>query len=189
MQTYISILRGINVSGHNLIKMKVLQEMFGKLGYRNVITYIQSGNVVFDTTPTDILTLEKIISGAIVQSFGFDIPVMVFERETLKNIAEQNVFISERQLDHTKLHVTFLSGIPEKLLTDGIQHEIYLPDEFFISGKSVYLFCPNGYGNTKLSNTFFEKKLKVRATTRNWKTLIELIELSGRSTAESEMNG
>jgi uncharacterized protein (DUF1697 family) len=142
MQTYISILRGINVSGHNLIKMKALQEMCGKLGFRNVRTYIQSGNIVFETKKTDLAILEKTISGAIMKSFGLDIPVLVLEKEALKNIEDYNVFINERHEDHTKL-----------------------------------------------SNTFFEKKLEVRATTRNWRTLVELIKLSGRSTAESEING
>jgi len=188
MQTYISILRGINVSGHNLIKMNALQEICGTLGFRNVRTYIQSGNIVFETKTTDMMTLEKTISDAILKSFGFDIPVLVLEKEALKNIEDHNVFINERHEDHTKLHVTFLSDIPEKLLTDGIPHEGYLPDEFYIRGKSVYLFCPNGYGNTKLSNTFFEKKLKVRATTRNWKTIVELIKMSDWTTLKNEIN-
>jgi uncharacterized protein (DUF1697 family) len=89
-----------------------------------------------------------------------------------------NKFISERGEDISKLHVTFLSEEPDMDLAGKLRKEEYFPDEYYIQGKTVYLFCPQGYGNTKLSNTFFEKKLKVQATTRNWKTILELAGIS-----------
>jgi len=179
MKTYISIFRGINVSGHKMIKMKSLQEMYKGLDFRSVRTYIQSGNVVFESNAPEIRILEKTISAAILKTFGFEVPVIVLGKEELRNISDHNTFISERGEDIARLHVTVLSAEPEHSLTETIGHDEYLPDEFYISGKSVYLFCPNGYGNTKLSNTFFEKRLKVRATTRNWKTVLELVRMSG----------
>ncbi len=178
MQTYISILRGINVSGHKLIKMKTLQEMYESLGFRKVKTYIQSGNVVFCAESEEVKSLEKMITEAIMKSFGFEVPVIVIEKDEMTEISVSNRFISERGEDILKLHVTFLSDEPGKKLIDDLPHEEYLPDEFYVKGKSVYLFCPNGYGNTKLSNNFFEKKLKVQATTRNWKTVLELVKMS-----------
>jgi len=179
MKTYISILRGINVSGQKLIKMNALKEMYQGLDFRNVRTYIQSGNGVFESNAQEIRILEKTISAAILKTFGFEVPVIVLGKEELRNISDYNTFISERGEDIARLYVTFLSAEPEHSLTDSIMHEEYLPDEFYYSGKSIYLFCPNGYGNTKLSNTFFEKRLKVRATTRNWKTVLELVKMSG----------
>jgi uncharacterized protein (DUF1697 family) len=178
METFISILRGINVSGHKMIKMKALQELYETLGFCNVKTYIQSGNVIFASVPMETGKLEKLISEGIMQLFGFEVPVIVMERGALKNVSANNLFISKRGEDITKLHVTFLSMEPEKNLVDKIRKEEYFPDEFYTKGRAVYLYCPQGYGNTKLSNTFFEKKLQVQATTRNWKTVLELVKMA-----------
>lgn len=182
MKTRIAILRGINVSGHKVIKMKSLKEIFEDLGFAKVRTYIQSGNVVFDSDPPEKGTLENMISGAILDSVGFEVPVIVMEFSELELVSSQNKFINERGEDISRLHVTFLSGFPEKSLAESIMKEDYFPDEYQINGKAVYLFCPGGYGNTRLSNTFFEKKLRLQATTRNWKTVLELVKI-GRDQA------
>ena len=177
MEKYASILRGINVSGHNIMKMKALQAMCEGLGFRNVQSYIQSGNLVFESESASTEKLSEIISEGILKSFGFNVPVIVIRKDQLKSIAENNRYIHERGEDESRLHVTFLSAEPEPRLAGELDTNLYLPDEFYISGRSVFLFCPNGYGNTRLSNVFFEKKLKVRATTRNWKTLLELVKM------------
>jgi uncharacterized protein (DUF1697 family) len=178
MKTYISILRGINVSGQRLIKMKALQELYAGMGFANVRTYIQSGNVIFETKPTEPAKLAASISSAILKVFGFEVPVIVLDREALTAVSGSNNFIlcANREID--KLHVTFLATEPEPSLKQVILSSEYLPDEFYIENKAVYLYCPNGYGNTKLNNNFFEKKLRVQATTRNWKTVLELVKLS-----------
>jgi len=178
MQTYISILRGINVSGHKMIKMDALRAMFETLGFKNVKTYIQSGNVVFQTKKTSPQALEKKIAKKIADSFGFEVPVLVIDSAELSHTLKNNPFVNKRKEDSTKLHVTFLSGEPQQAAIEKIKEGNYADDEFIVSGKNIYLFCPNGYGNTKLSNTFFENKLKLTATTRNWKTVNELINLS-----------
>ena len=178
MQKYIAILRGINVSGHKLIKMKLLEEMFLQLGFRQVKTYIQSGNVVFEAESEPALTLEKRISKGILGTFGFEVPVLVIAGEEMTRVSQSNPFILQRQEDVSRLHVTFLSGEPETALMQAIGSSEYLPDEYIISGRQIFLFCPEGYGNTKLNNNFFEKKLKVTATTRNWKTVLELVLMS-----------
>lgn len=178
MQTYISMLRGINVSGRNMIKMDALRNMYESLNFKNVKTYIQSGNVVFKTKTTKPQDLENKIAKQIKKEFGFDIPVMVKETAELTTVFNQNPFLLKQKKDITKLHVTFLSDEPQKASIDMIKEGQYAEDEFKINDKVVYLFCPNGYGNTKLTNTFFENKLKVIATTRNWKTITELVNIA-----------
>ena len=178
MNTYITILRGINVSGHKLIKMDALRTLFEEMGFKNIRTYIQSGNVVFQSKKAKLQDLEKKIARGILETFGFEVPVLVKEADELIAVLKNNVFINKRKEDITKLHVTFLSAEPEQAAIAKIKEGNYAADEFIVQGKHVYLFCPDGYGNTKLSNTFFENKLKVTATTRNWKTLCELVDMA-----------
>jgi len=177
MKIYISILRGINVGGNNLIKMNSLKEMYEGLGFLNVKTYIQSGNVVFQSAATNLEKLEMLISDGILNRFTFSVPVFVREVSELKDILVQNPFLKETEEDISKLHLTFLSRVPENQFVDSIGNSSYLPDKYLIMGRTVYLFCPNGYGKTKLNNSFFENKLKVKATTRNLGTIIELVKL------------
>jgi uncharacterized protein (DUF1697 family) len=134
--------------------------------------------VIFGSEPAEPIKLARSITAAIQQKFGFDVPVLVLEREELKAVSERNNFILKRGEDAAKLHVTFLSALPDRSLQESISGNSFLPDEFYLDGKAVYLFCPNGYGNTKLNNSFFEKKLRVQASTRNWKTVSELVKLS-----------
>ncbi len=178
MKTYISMLRGINVSGHKLIKMDALQKMYTDLQFKNSQTYIQSGNVIFQYKHTPTKTLEETIAKQIQKSFGFDVPVMVKELAELTVIANNNPFITKRQEDTQWLHVTLLSNKAEKTHIDNIKDLSFGADEYIIVNDAVYIFCPNGYGNTKLNNNFFENKLKVNATTRNWKTITKLLSLA-----------
>ena len=178
MKTYISILRGINVSGKNLIKIDALKQMYEGLGFQSVKTYIQSGNVVFKSEDSPIEELEQKIFEAISKRFILKVPVLVLEASEFKNILDRNPFLPLLKDDISKLHITFLWAHPEKHLVLGIENGTYLPDKYFILGCCIYLFCPNGYGRTKLSNNFFENKLKVKATTRNLKTLMQLVALA-----------
>lgn len=176
MNTYVAVLRGINVSGQRIIAMKDLKALFQKAGYDNVMTYIQSGNVVFESTETSIKKLEKNISELIQNHYNFSVPVLVLSREEMIEIITKNPYI-DREKDTNKLHVTLLEKIPEEKALATTRDEKYQSDEFTIMGTSVYLYCPDGYGMTKFSTTFFEKKLGVEATTRNWKTILKLLEL------------
>jgi uncharacterized protein (DUF1697 family) len=177
MQTYISILRGINVSGQKTIKMDALRAMFEDLKFTNVKTYIQSGNVIFQYKKTDCKSLENIISQKIKEEFTFDVPVIVITKEDFENIYNNNLFVNDHNKDIQKLHVTFLSQIPNQLNINKIAGN-FAPDEFIFNETAIYLYCPEGYGSTKLNNNFFESKLKVTATTRNWKTVTELMQLA-----------
>lgn len=173
----ISLLRGINVSGHNVIKMAELKALFENLGFQQVQTYIQSGNILFDFEQTEVSYLETLIAEAIKAKFGFDVPVLVLTADELNAIYKSNPLLNENA-DISTLHVTLLSEKPAVDLVKAIEIDAYLPDRFMIVDKCVYLSCPNGYGRTKLNNTFFESKLRVKATTRNWKTIGKVIELT-----------
>lgn len=175
VQTQIAILRGINVSGQKKIIMTELKELFQTLGFVNVQTYIQSGNIVFQSNETNLaLTIKE----AIHDRFTFDVPVQVILGEAMQAMMTENPFLSNNQLDEKFLHYTFLESVPSHELVDQLKEQEFPGEEFQLVGKVVYLYCPNGYGRAKLNNNFLERKLKVSATTRNHKTVNKLVELS-----------
>lgn len=184
LETYISILRGINVSGQKMIKMPELIKMYESLNFKKVKTYIQSGNVIFQEKKTNCPDLEKKISKQISIDFHFEVPVLVKEEKELITVLKNNPFVNNRKEDITKLHVTFLSEDPEHGDLEKIKNGQYNGDEYIFSGKTIYLFCPNGYGRTKLTNNFFENKLKVVASTRNWNTINQLVEIAANNSRE-----
>ena len=171
MGTYISMLRGINVGGQKKLKMDGLKKLYESLGFRQVQTYIQSGNVVFQCSGTDILKLTNMIEKSIKQSFGFEAPALIRTRDEFRKLIKNNPFSGK---DAGKLHVTFLSNIPVHLPKEEINKAKGEAEEFSIIGREIYLFCPDGYGRSKLSNSFFARKLKLPATTRNWNTVNKL---------------
>jgi len=178
MKTYISILRGINVGGNRIIKMDALGALYTELGCCNVLTYIQSGNVIFRHIGINPDELETRIAGKITETFNFDVPVIVKELEEMSQIIADNPFTKGTSREIAHMHVTFLSGKPEGEKFLHIKDGQFLPDEFALANKSIYLYCPNGYGKTKLTNSFWESKLNLQATTRNWKTATELLHLA-----------
>ena len=179
MIKYISILRGINLGGHNKILMSDLKLLYESLYFTQVVTYIQSGNVIFEAKDNeDPSELAQKIEHAIAEKYSFTVPVIIRTVEEWAKIVSNNPFLREEGIDLEKLHVTFLSDLPSDVPLDKIKTFDYPPDKFVIMDKNVYLYCPIDYGHTKLSNSFFESKLKVKATTRNWKTLNKLLELS-----------
>jgi uncharacterized protein (DUF1697 family) len=179
MKTYVALLRGINVTGHNKIKMIELKSLFINLGFKNVTTYIQSGNVIFEANKSDTKKIEEQIISAVKNQFNYTINVLVITIDYLKTIFNSNPFLKRENIDITKLHVTLLKNEPNLESISQIRNLIKTnDDEFEILNKCVYLYCQNGYGKTKLNNNLFEKKLKSPATTRNWKTISKLVELS-----------
>lgn len=178
MKTYISILRGINVSGHKIIKMDALRNLYENMGFSNVTTYVQSGNVIFSGQDIGIRVLEKQIYQQIEKEFGFQVPVILLSIEMLKHIIDNNPFVEDNNKDKSFFHVTFLSSIPEKYDSNIIKDKKQDDEDIAFSNYAVYLYCPNGYGRTKLTNNFIESKLKVGATTRNWKTTQELLKIA-----------
>ena len=174
---YIVLLRGINVSGKNKLKMADLRAMLADMGFAEVQTYIQSGNIVLETEEVTETELEGRIKRQIKATFDYDVPTLVLKAEAWRVVFEGNPFLQNRQEDITKLHVTLLAELPDNELVETLKSVQHKADEFQIIGKNIYLFCPDGYGRTKFTNTFFERKLKVAATTRNWKTVTKLAEI------------
>ena len=181
MNTFIALLRGINVSGHNKIKMADLKLLFVNNGFSEVETYIQSGNVIFKTDETNTIKIEQTISTVIEKQFNYSIKVLVITNTELATVFTSNPFLDRKSIDISKLCVTLLSTIPVlDVLPEIIELGLKNNDELSHLNKTVYLHCPNGFGKTKLTNNLFERKLKVNATTRNWKTITKLIELSSK---------
>jgi uncharacterized protein (DUF1697 family) len=179
MTTFISILRGINVGGQKKIRMEDLKSLYEELRFREVTTYIQSGNVIFKTSINlSIPEISEKIEKAIGRKYNFHVPVIIRTIEEMNHILSSNPFLKGKGIDMEKLHVTFLGKEPDPIQVEQTLKFDFPIDRFQIIGKEVYLYCPGGYGNTKLSNTFFENKLKVQATTRNWKTVGRLTELA-----------
>ncbi len=175
---FIGLLRGVNVSGQKPIKMSILQELLEKLGLTSVKTYIQSGNFVFRSSGTSE-NLEGLISEAIKSSFGFDVVVMVFEWNLFKAIVKKNPYQAAPGINPAFLYVTLFSVTPD--LTDFypvIDKKKLAEESYFADDRCIYLYCPKGYGKTRLSNNFFEHLLKRYATTRNWKTAHELVRMA-----------
>ncbi len=178
MKTCISMLRGINVSGHRMIKMDALKALYAELGFTHIQTYIQSGNVVFRHNPVDLSELEKFIAEGIREKFGFEVPVIVREMEDLKNIIAANPFLGDSKKDISKIYLTFLSAKPDMERFKKMEEGQNFEEEYKLTGNTIYIYCSNGYGNTKLSTNFMESKLKLSATSRNWNTTLELLKIA-----------
>jgi uncharacterized protein (DUF1697 family) len=178
MPTYIAMLRGINVSGHKPVKMELLRKSFAKLKCANVKTYVQSGNVVFEAPKDSTIRLEEKIEKQIERDFALSVPVVVRTAQELADIVQRNPFPAEPAVDQSKLHVTYLSEACPDSQLESLGPLVVPGERFQISGREVFLYCPNGYGISKLSNTAIEKKLGVRATTRNWNTTNQLLKMA-----------
>ncbi|MEZ4767757.1 MAG: DUF1697 domain-containing protein [Caldilineales bacterium] len=180
MKTWIAMLRGINVSGQKKIKMADLRAMFEAADFSNVQSYVQSGNVVFDAGSQDAATLTVAIEAAIIAAFGFEVSVFLRDADDFRRIIEGNPFLARGNVDPKRLYVTFLNSVPSEGLVNSTEVPAGSADEFAVLGDAVYLHCPDGYGTTRLSNTFFERKLAMPATTRNWNTVNALAEMAAR---------
>jgi len=177
MPRYVSILRGINVSGKNKIKMNELADLYRSLKYTAVETYIQSGNVVFESPAGSNLAIASRIEEGIHKNFGLQVPVIVRSKPEFRKIVSRNPFVSRSGIDPAYLHVTFLERQPKQESLATFAPSGLGADDYVVDASEVYLYCPGGYGKTRLSNTFLEKQLGVSATTRNWKTVSVLNEM------------
>jgi uncharacterized protein (DUF1697 family) len=174
------MLRGINVTGHHTVRMVDLRVLCESLGFADVETYIQSGNIVSRSGQKSSPAIAAAIVNAIKRKFGFSINVIIREPGELRRIIKRNPFVGLRGVDETRLHVTFLEEDPSRALVKALGPlTAKTKDEFKVIDKEVYLYCPNGYGKTLLSDTFVEKNLKVAATTRNWYTVKTLSSMAG----------
>ncbi len=171
------MLRGINVSGHNSIKMEQLRGLCNRLGFQKVETYVQSGNIVFQAKIENPAVLSKRIGESILDSFGFETPVIIRTSKEMENVVANNPFLKEKDVDSSKLHVTFLSEGAQNSSLKRLEELATSQDKFHLASHEIYLYCPGGYGRTKLSNNAIEKVLSVTATTRNWRTTNILLDM------------
>jgi uncharacterized protein (DUF1697 family) len=173
MREYVSLLRGINVGGKTL-RMDGLLKVYESLGLRDVKSYIQSGNVLFNEKNVDVESVKEELQNRIRSRFGLDVTVIIRKRGELQGIIERNPFIASGGGEPKRMYVTFMEESPKGEPPQSLRSDTNAKDDFRMIGTEIYLYCPGGYGKTVFSNSFFEKKLGVRATTRNWNTVTEL---------------
>jgi uncharacterized protein (DUF1697 family) len=174
---YIALLRGINVTGKNMIKMETLRATFESLGFGNVKSYINSGNLAFNTSKTSEETLVAKIGDAIEEDFGLRIQVMVRERKAIESVIRNNPFEGNFE-SHKQMHVLFMNEeMPQEKqeLLSGYQTE---RDKVAIRGREIYTLLLDGVAeSTLMRKNIIEGKLKIPITGRNWRTVEKLIEL------------
>jgi uncharacterized protein (DUF1697 family) len=176
VKTYVALLRGINVGGRTTIPMAKLRSSLEALGLENVVTYVQSGNVVF-RSGTAAGKLAADLEARIEDDFGKSVTVLVRSPAEVAKIVKANPYL-KRQADFTKLHVVFLARKPAAKAVGELDPTRSPPDEFSVAGREIYLHLPNGFGRSKLTLDYFERRLGVAATARNWNTVTKLLELA-----------
>jgi uncharacterized protein (DUF1697 family) len=176
---YAALLRGINVGRNKRIAMADLRALMEGLGHGSVKTHLQSGNVVFESPKRSSAPLAAAIERAIEKELGMDVTVMVRRSDELQAVLKAAPY-GGRTSDHKQLHVAFLAEKPRAAAVKGFGIEEFAPDEMTVVGREAYLLYPRGYALTKLTNAVIEKKLGVRATSRNWRTVAALAELTAK---------
>jgi uncharacterized protein (DUF1697 family) len=175
---YVALMRGVNVGGKNKLPMKDLAAMFAKAGCTDVVTYIQSGNVVFRATQACAACVPAAIAKAVADRLGFRAPVVMRTAGELRGVARGNPFL-RAGAEVESLHVMFLADRPSSAAVATLDPRRSPPDEFEVVGREIYLHCPNGAGRTKLTNLYFDSKLATTSTMRNWRTVLKLVEMTG----------
>lgn len=183
MTTHVALLRAVNVGGRGSLPMADLRRLVESLGHRDVRTYIQSGNVLFDaadqqSTP-DAAGDERLgagISAAIEQELGMRVAVAVRTPHELADALARHPFLDEP--DHAKLMISFLVSRPDAAAGSRLEHERFSPERFALIGRDVHLHYPNGSGRSKLTSDYLERRLGVAGTVRNLKTVRKLVDLA-----------
>lgn len=167
------------MTGHNSIRMTDLAALFAGLGFLKPETYIQSGNVVYGTS--DNRDKDEMASGiekAINARYGYTVPAMVRTVSDLKSVLLSNPYLGEENFDPAKMAVIFLRDVASEEQIRKVADISYPPDRFSVSGSEIFTFCPGGFGRTKIYTNFFEKKMKVTGTARNWNTVATLFDIA-----------
>jgi uncharacterized protein (DUF1697 family) len=177
MTAFVSLFRGINVGGHQKIRMDDLKDVHEALGLKDVSSYIQTGNVVFTSDEADAARLQRDIEDDFEKRFGFHVEVFVRTLAELRDIIEKNPFQNQPGRESKWVVVLFLAAHPDDTAQEDLLKAYAGPEEFFITGKEVYIYYTNGIGRSKLSLSLLEKKLKTVGTARNWNTVVQLQKL------------
>ena len=174
MITHLALLRGINVSGHNMMKMEALKTMLENIGFQNVRTYLQSGNVFVDSEE-EASKVGFMIKQEIFKVFGYEVPIIVITKKDLELCFENNPYFKEKDIDTKKLYVAFVSTVLKKENINDLKISQFKPDEASIDGNRIFIKYDIGAGKTRLEGKYIEKKLNVIVTMRNWNTVTNLL--------------
>jgi uncharacterized protein (DUF1697 family) len=180
MAVIVSLLRGVNVGGHNMIKMDALRALYESLKLRDPQTYVQSGNVVFRTDERDLVLLARRIENGIERRFHFRPDVIVRTTSELRDAIARNPFAMREGIEPGKLLVTFLAGDPSPEAREKVLNIKTDPEELSIGGREVYIYYPAGMGRSKLSWIAIANALKTTGTGRNWNSVTKLLEIAER---------
>jgi len=175
---FIALLKGINVGGHKKVPMAELRDLLSSLGFKNVQTYIQSGNVIFQYSEENIEKIETIIKKGILDHFGFEVSVLVMKREDLIIIFENSPFSEEKK---KASYFMMLHNTPTEELVKAASEKVYEKEEYKIINACIYYYSAKGFGQSKFNARFFERKLRTFATARNYNTMVKLLSLSADS--------
>jgi uncharacterized protein (DUF1697 family) len=176
---YVALLRSVNVAGHGRIAMDELRASFGALGYSDVTTYIQTGNVLFSTGSKSEAGIAAAIEQRLAEDFGDAPAVIIRSIPDLMRVGSASPY-AKAGADPARHHVTFLATRPSKAALDAFALPPSGRDELVVAGKEVYVHTPDGYADTKYTGTFLERRLGVVSTTRNWNTVTKLCALARR---------
>jgi uncharacterized protein (DUF1697 family) len=177
MTTHLALLRGINVSGHNMMKMEALKTTLEAVGFENVQTYIQTGNVFIDTDEENAAAIGFKIKQEIFKVFGHEVPVVVIGKSDLEACFNNNPFLKEAALDVKKLYVAFVSATLRSDSINDLKMSQVKPDEASIDQSRIYIKYAVGAGKTRFDQKYIEKKLNLTATIRNWNTVTQLLKM------------
>jgi uncharacterized protein (DUF1697 family) len=177
MTTHLALLRGINVSGHNMMKMEALKTMLENIGFTNVRTYLQSGNVFVDTDEESASKVGFIIKQQIFKVFGHEVPTIVITKEDLELCFKNSPYLKEKNIDTKKLYVAFVSTALKSENINDLKISQFKPDEASIDGNRIFIKYDIGAGKTRLEGKYIEKKLNVIVTMRNWNTVTNLLKM------------
>ncbi|MDE1985347.1 MAG: DUF1697 domain-containing protein [Alphaproteobacteria bacterium] len=178
MMTYIALLRGINMGGHNKIAMAELRDFVSALGFADVRTVLQSGNIVFRGRPRAPSSFEKLFETETAKRFGIDTRVMVRSAAEWEKIVAGNPFRDETKNDPAHLAVVFLKDKPVRKNLDSLKACITGREYFHALGRELYVVYPDGFATSKFTLSVIDRKLETRGTARNWNTVLKLAGLT-----------
>jgi uncharacterized protein (DUF1697 family) len=178
MTTYIALLRGINVGGHKNVAMADLRDLFVELGFGDVRTLLQSGNVVFRTKSRPTAKLEQLLEYEAERRLGLTTKFIVRTAEEWKNLIERNPLVAEAERDPARMIVMFLKAVPGSENIEALQAAIRGREVVRSAGQQLYIVYPDGMGRSRLTGSVIEKKLGTMATGRNWNTVMKLESVS-----------
>ena len=185
MPIVISMLRGVNVGGHNKIKMDALRALYESLKFTGCQTFIQSGNVIFKTKERNLAKLTSQIQTAIERRFGFRPDVILRTSDELRDVIARNPFAKRRSIEPGKLIIAFLAGAPAPQARDNLLKLKTDPEELRIDGRELYIYYPNGMGRSKLTWSLIERTLKVSGTCRNWNSVTKMLAIADALAADT----